>query len=81
MTPDRKIKIYDRFEYHMEDLDCTYCLHRKRKSKNNKSGCKLEACPYMDIAHDATANGRVRRKSIPVMCENGVCEKENPLIR
>lgn len=55
----KNIRIYDRFEYHLEDLDCSDCLHRKKQTKR---GCGLAVCLYEDIRTDATTNGRVKRK-------------------
>ena len=55
-------RISDRFEYHTEDLDCSYCLYYKRKSKFHKNGCHEETCRYEDIRREAVENGRIKRK-------------------
>jgi len=54
-------RIYNRFEYHLEDIDCPYCLYYKRRSKLNKHGCGLDACRFEDIRQDAIENGRIKR--------------------
>lgn len=54
-------RIYDRFAYHTEDLDCSYCFHKKRKSKHCKTACEYEVCPFEDIRQDAIAHGRIKR--------------------
>ena len=55
-------RIYDKFSYHAEDLNCKYCLHYQRKNKSNKTGCGNAVCRYEDIRQDAIANGRIKRK-------------------
>jgi len=57
----KTIRKYERFEYHMEDLNCRDCLYFKRKSKHGKTGCGLDVCRYEDIRLDAIANGRIKR--------------------
>ena len=53
----------DRFEYHLEDLDCSCCLHRISKSKrrNSKIDCEQSSCRYGDIRREAIAKGRICR--------------------
>ena len=58
----KTIRKHDRFEYGLEDLDCSVCQFYKRKSKNGKTGCGLAACRFDDIRRDAIANGRVKHK-------------------
>jgi hypothetical protein len=37
--------VYDKFQgYTTEDCACEFCLHRKRKTTLDPSGCKLSAC-------------------------------------
>ena len=60
MTPCTRI--YDRFEYHIEDLACPDCLHYKRGGKRDKHGCGDDACRFEGIRLDAIANGRIKRK-------------------
>ena len=54
----KNIKKYDRFEYHLEDTDCRWCLNWQGK----KHGCKLEKCCCGDIRADAIAHGRIKRE-------------------
>ena len=54
-------RVYDKFSYHIEDLDCSCCLYYKRRSKYRKTGCGLEVCRYEDIRQDALENGRITR--------------------
>jgi hypothetical protein len=58
----RNTRIYRPFEYHLEDLDCSACLHCKRKSKFRKNGCGREVCAFEDIRAAAFANGRLKRE-------------------
>jgi hypothetical protein len=55
-------RILDRFEYHLEDLDCPACLYYQRKSKYRKNGCEREVCAFEDIRAEAIAHGRIKRK-------------------
>lgn len=55
-------RIFDRFEYHAEDLECCYCLFYKRKSRKHKNGCWEETCRFEDIRQKAAENGRINRK-------------------
>jgi hypothetical protein len=55
-------RILSRFEYHIEDLKCEYCLHYKRKSKKHINGCHKERCRFIDIRREAIANGRIKRE-------------------
>ena len=56
MTP--YTRIYNKFEYHLEDCDCRYCSNYLGK----KRGCKLDKCCCEDIKLDAIKNGRIKRK-------------------
>ena len=56
----KTIRKYDKFQYHLEDLNCCDCLHNKLEGK--KCGCGFNRCPYDGIRSDALANGRVKRK-------------------
>ena len=51
-------RYYNRFEYHLEDTDCSVCLYWK----GSKLGCTLTACCCEDIKNEALANGRIVRK-------------------
>jgi hypothetical protein len=55
-------KIYNRFEYHTEDLDCSDCLYTKRKSKFHKRGFREESCRFEDIRQEAIKKGRAKRE-------------------
>ncbi|MCL2222088.1 MAG: hypothetical protein FWC20_07625 [Oscillospiraceae bacterium] len=52
----------DRFEYHLEDVDCDFCLHSKPKRKGRKTCCGEDPCHYEDIRLKAAENGRIKRK-------------------
>ncbi|MDR1329905.1 MAG: hypothetical protein LBK23_09930 [Oscillospiraceae bacterium] len=58
----RQTRIFDRFEYHLEDISCRDCLHYKPKSRHRKNGCGRAVCAYEDIRRACIANGRVKRK-------------------
>ena len=53
----------DHFEYHLEDLLCSCCLHRISKSKrrNPNLGCGQAVCRYGDIRREAVSKGRINR--------------------
>ena len=52
---------HNKFEYHLEDLDCEYCLYYDKNRKNKPLGCDRSECCCGDIRADAIANGRVIR--------------------
>jgi hypothetical protein len=58
----RNTRIFNRFAYHAEDLDCSCCLHKNRKNKHGKTACAYDVCPYEDIRQDAATHGRIKRK-------------------
>jgi hypothetical protein len=45
--------VFNKFEYHTEDLDCEFCLHRTK--------CKKKACRYEEIRREAVKHGRFKR--------------------
>ena len=51
-------KIYDRFEYHLEDTACAACLYYKGKIR----GCALTTCCCEDIKCAAAERGLIKRK-------------------
>ena len=57
----KTIRKHDRFEYHLEDLSCSYCLHNKKKGKGSEQGCGFDVCRYDGIRQDAIAHSRVKR--------------------
>ena len=56
-------RILDRFEYHLEDIDCRDCIYFRGKRKQHKNGCWEECCRFSDIRQEAEDNGRVKRKN------------------
>ena len=52
------VKVYDKFEYFLDDTDCMYCLYWRGKRR----GCSLTACCCDDIKLDALAHGRIQRE-------------------
>ena len=58
----KTIRKYDRFEYHLEDLECSDCLLNTKTAKGKKSGCGRSVCPFENIRADAIANGHIKRK-------------------
>jgi hypothetical protein len=56
-------RIHDKFEYHVEDLDCDYCQFRKSKSKHHKYACREESCRFDSIRNKAIGKGRIKRKT------------------
>ena len=55
-------KVFDRFEYHLEDIDCRVCLYYIRKTKKYINGCQEQVCRYADIRVEAIKNGRIKRR-------------------
>lgn len=51
-------RIFNKFQYHLEDCDCKYCTN----FLGGKRGCQLNKCPYEDIKKTAIAQGRLKRK-------------------
>ena len=47
--------------YYADDLDCAYCLHRKRKTKTDNLPCREDNCRYEGIRLHALAHGRLIR--------------------
>jgi len=54
----RNVQVANKFQYHMEDMDCFYCLHYGGK----KRGCKLEKCCCEEEKRYAIAHNRIKRK-------------------
>jgi len=54
----QNVYIFNRFEYHLDDCDCIYCLH----SNGKKQGCTFNKCLYDDIKQDATEHKRIERE-------------------
>ena len=54
MTPNTRI--YNRFEYHLEDMDCSMCLYWQGK----KLGCSQKKCCCDDVRSEAVAHGRIK---------------------
>ena len=54
-------RIHNRFEYHLEDLNCHDCVYYTRRTKSNPLGCGYDPCPYDDIRCDCIENGRIKR--------------------
>jgi len=52
----------ERFEYHVEDMDCKSCLNYKGKNKLFITGCWEEACQFESDRKEATENDRIKRK-------------------
>jgi len=58
-------RMHDRFQYHLEDVNCVDCLYFKEnriERHANGNGCGEEHCRFEDIRQDAIKNGRIKRK-------------------
>ncbi|MCL2771997.1 MAG: hypothetical protein FWD71_01490 [Oscillospiraceae bacterium] len=51
-------RIYNKFEYYLEDMICSLCLYYGGK----KFGCRLAHCCCEDEKCEAELNGRIGRK-------------------
>jgi hypothetical protein len=74
-TPNTRV--YDKFEYFTEDLDCLYCIHfagNKVASSNGgrgstprtqafarPPGCGCAVCEFADIKAEAIRKNRIKR--------------------
>ena len=54
-------RILDRFQYHLVDLDCKFCLHKQPKKKKGRKPCHEVTCRFEDIRQEAIAHNRIRR--------------------
>jgi hypothetical protein len=52
-------RVYDKFEYHLDDLDCQFCANFRNRGGH---GCGRSVCEFEDIKREAIANGRIKRK-------------------
>lgn len=54
-------RMLNRFEYHIEDIDCSDCLFNNMKSKYRKRDCRGGACRFEGIRQEAIKNNRIKR--------------------
>jgi hypothetical protein len=54
-TPNTRVS--DKFEYYLEDMDCTLCEHYR-----GKKGCGRAVCVCEPERGDAIRHGRIKRK-------------------
>jgi len=52
---------YSKFQYFVEDCECTYCINKAKKAETDGRGCKLLSCAFVDIRNDAQFHGRIIR--------------------
>jgi len=69
-------RILDRFEYHLEDLECEFCLHSMAKRKAHKNRCREESCRFEGIRRKAAINGRIKRNRGFFSMQNHITPKE-----
>ena len=50
-------RIYNRFQYHAEDMDCAYCLYFEEKRRV----CPLGECCCEEEKREALMHGRIKR--------------------
>jgi len=72
-------RIHDRFEYHIEDLDCECCLHYKKKRKHCITGCGEKYCRFLDIRCDAIKHNRIERRKGHFSMRHQLHEKRGKL--
>jgi hypothetical protein len=51
-------RVHHKFEYHMEDFYCAFCLHYDIE---NKRGCTLRKCCCEEEKRAAIENNRLKR--------------------
>jgi len=54
-------RIHDKFEYHLEDLNCSYCLYGDKKTNFYRNCKKNKTCYFIDIRLEAIKNKRIKR--------------------
>ncbi len=54
----RTVRYLNRFEYHLEDFDCEFCLHYDSEKKR---GCTLARCCCEEEKREALAHNRIKR--------------------
>jgi hypothetical protein len=52
---------YRKFQYFVEDCECSYCINNAKKSETDGRGCKLISCAFADIRNEAQSQGRIIR--------------------
>jgi ParB family chromosome partitioning protein len=52
-TKSPNVRVFNKFEYHLSDLDCSLCVYWRKKN-----GCSCAICPYEDIREDCIENRR-----------------------
>ena len=57
-------RIHNRFNYYVEDIDCIYCKHKKRKSKYHINACREKTCRYEYLKQKAIKNNRITRSPV-----------------
>jgi len=50
-------RIFNKFEYHLEDIHCRDCLHYVKRR-----GCTYDKCLYEVEKAEAAANDRIKRE-------------------
>jgi hypothetical protein len=63
-------RVYDKFEYYLEDFDCIYCVHFQSNvvakhsdaaSRCGSHGCGRSVCEFTDIKDEAIRQNRLKR--------------------
>jgi hypothetical protein len=52
-------RIYDKFEYFLEDIDCAYCANFLNRGGH---GCGRTKCEFQSLRDECISNGRIKRK-------------------
>ena len=55
---DQYKRVYNRFSYYLEDIDCQFC----KNWRGQKRGCRLYKCGFDNEKLDAIKHGRIKRK-------------------
>jgi hypothetical protein len=62
----RFTRVFDKFEYHLEDMDdCGLCAHfvsRKTGRDNDGRSCGRSVCEFQDLKDEAVRNARIKRE-------------------
>jgi hypothetical protein len=51
------VRVFDKFEFYLEDMDCKMCKYWR-----GKNGCGRVVCACADERADAIAKGRIKRR-------------------
>ncbi|MDR1158665.1 MAG: hypothetical protein LBK75_10270 [Oscillospiraceae bacterium] len=61
----KNTRIYNKFAYHLSDLDCRYCanfISDAAVKHSSAHGCGRSECEFRDLRDECDASGRIKRR-------------------